>query len=105
THSIGAREAMAPTPAQRPLEELLTAEGTLDLSTGFSDSLDPTGWQLSLGSDGAPRFVRAGLAAAGVVGAAVVGAGLPGGEPATALAASGDEYWSSSSLNAVPTGS
>ncbi len=40
-----------------PLGELIAPDGTLDLDSGFSGSLDPTGWRLVVGEDGAPRFV------------------------------------------------
>jgi hypothetical protein len=50
--------------AKRPVKELLRADGTLDLSTGFSGTLDPAGFRLVTGNGGAPRFVAAGAQAA-----------------------------------------
>src|SRR5438552_8284624 len=41
----------------RPLAELLNPDGTLNLNTGYSGTLNPAGWQLSGGLDGSPRFV------------------------------------------------
>jgi cysteine-rich repeat protein len=41
-----------------PLERLLTADGTLDLSTGFAGSIDPAGYVMTTGPGGVPRFVR-----------------------------------------------
>src|SRR4051794_40430907 len=51
--------------AGRPLADLLNTDGTLDLNAGFSGSLDPTGWTMQTGTDGAPRFVPAAAAPAG----------------------------------------
>ncbi|HEX8598089.1 MAG TPA: S-layer homology domain-containing protein [Chloroflexia bacterium] len=54
-----AKAAVAvPAPAA-PLEEVLRPDGTLDLSLGFTGSLDPTGWKLVSGPSEAPRFARA----------------------------------------------
>jgi hypothetical protein len=61
----------------QPLEALLNADGTLNLSSGFSGSLDATGWQLSTGPGGEPRFTRA-------------GAPIQEGNAPTAA---GDEFW------------
>ena len=56
------RPAAAPagnhTASIQSLEGLLTADGTLNLSSGFSGSLDAAGWQLSAGPGGEPRFIR-----------------------------------------------
>src|SRR5438445_303630 len=41
-----------------PLEKLLNKDGTLNLDTGFTGSLDATGWQLSTGPNGQPHFVH-----------------------------------------------
>lgn len=43
----------------RPLEELLTPDGRLDLNTAYSGALDPTGWRMTYGDDNAPVFERA----------------------------------------------
>jgi hypothetical protein len=40
----------------RPLDTLLQPDGTLDLSSGFSGSLDPSGWELVSGAGERPRF-------------------------------------------------
>ncbi len=45
-------------PATTPLETLLNADGTLNLSTGFSGSLDLSGWHMALAADGTPHFSR-----------------------------------------------
>jgi hypothetical protein len=56
--------AIHPEPARsqqslQPLDSLLLADGTLNLQTDFSGSLNPRGWQL-VGEPGQPpRFVRA----------------------------------------------
>lgn len=42
-----------------PLENLLNQDGTLNLGTGFSGSLDATGWQMVTDSNGQPRFLPA----------------------------------------------
>ncbi|MGB8251702.1 MAG: hypothetical protein WCF08_00685, partial [Anaerolineaceae bacterium] len=41
----------------QPLAGLLRPDGSLDLSTGFSGSLDPTGYQISYTPDGSPLFL------------------------------------------------
>jgi hypothetical protein len=45
-----------------PLEQLLNRDGTLNLENGFRGSLDPTGWQMTTGPNGEPRFVPASAA-------------------------------------------
>ena len=40
-----------------PLETILRPDGSLDLSTGFSGSLDMKGWKMTTDPDGTPRFV------------------------------------------------
>ncbi|MFN8472343.1 MAG: PPC domain-containing protein [Anaerolineae bacterium] len=45
--------------AIRPLSELLNTDGTLNTNTGYSGSLDATGWVVTTGARGAPRFLRA----------------------------------------------
>src|SRR5437868_3852414 len=44
----------------KPLETLLNDDGTLNLNSGFTGSLDPTGWSMVAGSKGQPRFVKTG---------------------------------------------
>ena len=61
----------------QPLEALLNPDGTLNLSSGFSGSLDTTGWQVSAGPGEEPRFTR-------------TSAQLSEGD---APIAAGDEYW------------
>lgn len=39
-----------------PLSAILNPDGSLNLSTGFSGSLDPTGWRMQFSQDGAPIF-------------------------------------------------
>src|SRR3954451_17959999 len=41
-----------------PLERVLNKDGTLDLSTGFSGSIDPKGWRMETSPNGEPRFVK-----------------------------------------------
>jgi hypothetical protein len=48
--------------AARPLAELLDPDGTLDLESGFSGSLDPSGWRMEIEDGGAPVFLRSGEA-------------------------------------------
>src|SRR5688572_15850200 len=52
---------VAKEPGQRgtPIENLLNTDGTLNLSAGFSGSLDPAGWEMVDGPNGEPRFVQA----------------------------------------------
>jgi hypothetical protein len=54
------RAAQPPQTALRPLEALLNPGGTLDLSTGFSGALDPSGWCMEYAPSGAPLFRPAG---------------------------------------------
>src|SRR2546425_1104494 len=42
-----------------PLENLLNEDGTLNLKSGFSGSVDPIGWRMETGPNGQPRFVQA----------------------------------------------
>jgi hypothetical protein len=63
--------------ALSPLETLLNPDGTLNLATGFSGSLDVRGWQMATGPDGTPRFTRASAPLSDV----------------NAPAAAGDEWW------------
>ncbi len=55
-----ARAAVAPAragaAAGRPLADLLNPDGTVNLHTGFSGSLDTAGWRLTGALQGAPRF-------------------------------------------------
>jgi trimeric autotransporter adhesin len=55
---LGAAE-MATQP-QTPVASILKPDGRLDLSTGFSGSLDLKGYQMVSGASGEPRFVPAG---------------------------------------------
>jgi hypothetical protein len=52
-----------PGPGQAPLGDLLDAQGSLDLSSGFRGSIDARGWGLVSGPDEAPAFAL--LAAGG----------------------------------------
>jgi len=47
-------------PAATPLETLLNADGTLNLASGFSGSLDISGWSMTLAANGTPHFSRTG---------------------------------------------
>ena len=49
----------SPMPAQ-PLETLLNKDGTLNLASGFTGSLDPTGFRMSADPNEPPRFVKTG---------------------------------------------
>ena len=41
---------------RKPLGELLTPEGRLELKAGYSGALDPTGWRIKRDLDGEPQF-------------------------------------------------
>ncbi len=58
-HANGMQTQAARQPAATPLETLLNSDGTLNLSTGFSGSLDISGWSMALAADGTPHFSRA----------------------------------------------
>jgi hypothetical protein len=83
TQPVQATRQTPPAPAEpnsaglQSLETLLNPDGTLDLSNGFSGSLDAAGWQVSAGPGGEPRFTRS---------------GAPSHE-GNAPTAAGDEYW------------
>src|SRR5512137_1210075 len=47
----------------RPLGDMLNADGSLNLSTGFHGALDPTGWRMEYAPGGAPVFRPAGPSA------------------------------------------
>ncbi len=56
---VGARAGQTNVLAQadlRPLANLINPDGTLDLTTGFSGALDPTGWRVEYAPDGGPVF-------------------------------------------------
>ena len=57
-----------------PLVTVLNPDGTLNLTTGFSGSLDTRGWKMVTGSGGEPRFVLPGetMASSASVGAQLV---------------------------------
>ena len=78
-----AQEASTPEPSLTPLEALLQPDGTLDLQTGFSGSLDPTGWTLVSEPGQSPRFVRVSNSGEFTNGSAL-------NSPA---AVPGDEFW------------
>src|SRR5205085_11058008 len=42
----------------RPVADLLDRDGSLELTTGYSGALDITGFRMTTGTDGAPRFIR-----------------------------------------------
>jgi hypothetical protein len=60
---------------QTTLDQLVWADGTLDLSRGYQGSVDTHGWQMVTAPGQAPRFVPAGTQAnaAGVIRPAVAG--------------------------------
>ena len=55
-HANGMPTQAARQPAATPLETLLNSDGTLNLSTGFSGSLDISGWSMALAAEGTPHF-------------------------------------------------
>src|SRR5512135_240404 len=58
-HANGMPTPATRQPAATPLETLLNSDGSLNLSTGFSGSLDISGWRMVLAADGTPHFSRA----------------------------------------------
>lgn len=42
---------------QHPLSDLLNPDGTVNLNSGFSGSLDPAGWTMQTRANGPSRFV------------------------------------------------
>src|SRR5512139_2689442 len=40
---------------------LLNPDGTVNMNTGFSGPVDIAGWRMTLGEDGAPRFLPEGF--------------------------------------------
>ena len=79
---VVAQESAAREQSLAPLESLLQADGTLNLQTGFSGSLDPRGWTLASKPGQAPRFVRASESREAA-------AGFEPGVPSVP----GDEFW------------
>src|SRR5207249_2304042 len=59
SHNVTAAAGPRAWPAGRPLAGLLNPDGTLNLSTGYAGSLDPTGWRMETAAGGRPRFVPA----------------------------------------------
>jgi len=45
---------------QDPLETILNSDGTINLNTGYSGTLDPRGWRMTTDHYGRPRFTRSG---------------------------------------------
>jgi hypothetical protein len=45
-----------------PIEKLLRPDGTLGLTAGYAGAVDLTGYTMTTGADGAPRFIREGSA-------------------------------------------
>jgi hypothetical protein len=89
---------VAPTVAAAPgLGTLLNPDGSLNLTSGFQGSLDPTGYTMQMGPNGAPRFVPAASPATG-----------PGGEKAgpagTPMTVPGDDDWDARFAYAAPDG-
>ncbi|HTP07785.1 MAG TPA: hypothetical protein VMP08_06015 [Anaerolineae bacterium] len=50
----------APRSSLRPIGTLLNPDGTLNLRSGYSGSLDVHGWRMTTTADGTPRFIAAG---------------------------------------------
>jgi uncharacterized repeat protein (TIGR01451 family) len=82
----GGATALRSGAAQRSLASALRADGALN---GMQGSFDARGYRMVLGRGGAPRFVRVGAGAS-----AATGAGFAGFGTGSAMAATGDNYWS-----------
>ncbi|MBI5022094.1 MAG: T9SS type A sorting domain-containing protein [Ignavibacteriales bacterium] len=63
TPKLDAQSNVASQASSTPLETVLNPDGTLNTSSGFQVSVDPTGWRMITASDGKPQFVREGLSA------------------------------------------
>ena len=50
----------APRSSLRPIGTLLNPDGTLNLRSGYSGSLDVHGWRMTTTVDGTPHFIAAG---------------------------------------------
>src|SRR5215212_9915814 len=55
-----AAETQVPARQGKPLAGLLNPDGTLNTGSGYTGSVDPTGWRMNMGADGEPRFAPAG---------------------------------------------
>lgn len=55
-----AAPSSAPSPVPAPLASHLNPDGTLNLASGFSGTLDARGWALLADPQGGPRFVKVG---------------------------------------------
>ncbi len=85
-------------PAGRPLASLskiLKPDGSINLKTGFSGSLDPSGFQMSEEPDRRPRFVRMTFLSNSF------GSIQPNIPALAAPALAGDEYWDKRLVNGV----
>lgn len=58
---LGVGEGWASSPSAKPIEELLLPDGSLDLSSGYTGNLDPSGYTWYTDSQGKPHFVRSPL--------------------------------------------
>jgi hypothetical protein len=54
------KQPVNPDERATPLGSLLSRDGTLNLGSGFSGSLDPSGWKMETDLEGRPRFVLSG---------------------------------------------
>jgi hypothetical protein len=78
-----AQQTSVPRQSLPPLKDLLQPDGTLDLQTGFTGSLDPTGWTMVNEPGRPPRFERVSHLS-----------NMTNGSTLNSLAAvPGDEFW------------
>ncbi|MCB8990519.1 MAG: DUF11 domain-containing protein [Ardenticatenaceae bacterium] len=73
----------APQTNAMPLAHLVNPDGTLNLDTGYTGTIDPTGWEMTLDENGRPTFAPAAITDTGAWDTAY-------GAPGTGLASSGD---------------
>ena len=86
--------AAAASPFQsHPVEQLLNADGTLNLNTGWSGALDPRGWQVTLDAERGPLFEPAGSSPAKPAANTWMALGTGADSGAGAIAVSGSDVY------------
>ena len=60
-HSVSVTATGAAPPSGAPLSTILQADGSLNLHSGFTGTIDPSGYRMVTGPEGTPRFVASAI--------------------------------------------
>jgi hypothetical protein len=88
SNSFAEASTELPLGESRPVSELLNPDGTVNLATGYSGTLDISGFEMTTDASGAPRFVQSG------------GETMAGPTLANPHTANPDDHWASDSAPA-----